>query len=48
MLFEQNMYMYINKTPPENLEYRPEFSGDILKKSETSRNFNFFNDFMSP
>ena len=30
----------VNKSPPEDLEYRPEFSGDVLKKSQNSRKFN--------
>ena len=31
----------VNKSPYEYLEYRPDFGGDIPKKSQTSQNFNF-------
>ena len=33
----------VNKSPPENLEYSPQFLGQIPKISQNSRKFNFVN-----
>ena len=38
----------VNKTPPEKLEYRPDYLGDITKKSQTSRTLNSLQYFISP